>query len=103
MSCLKFIHYISHAALDLCSAIVDTSHLNVLMRAMKTVVSQWRELGIQLGLNYHSVLEVIEKDRRKAVDCMIDMLAEWLKGAEGECNKQTLKAALQEIDCKISE
>ena len=72
------------------------------MRALKCVVSQWKELGLQLGLDYHSVLKVIEKDKRESNDCMMEMLAAWLKGAGDECNKQTLKAALQEIDCKIS-
>ena len=66
-------------------------------------MSQWKELGLQLGLDYHSVLNVIEKDRREVKDCMMEMLAAWLKGQGDECNKQTLKAALQEIDCKISD
>ena len=73
------------------------------MRALKCVVCQWKELGLQLGLDYHSVLNVIEKDRREVKDCMMEMLAAWLKGAGDECSKQTLKAALEEIDCKISD
>ena len=72
------------------------------MRALKCVVCQWKDLGLQLGLDYHSVLNVIEKDKRDSKDCMMEMLAAWLKGAGDECNKQTLKVALQEIDCKIS-
>ena len=74
------------------------------MRALKCVMCQWKDLGLQLGLDYYSVLNVIEKDRREKVkDCMMDMLAAWLKGAGDECSKQTLKAALQEIHCKISD
>ena len=68
--------------------------------AVKDLVCQWFELGLQLGLNYFKLRE-IEKDRKEAKACMIDMLAAWLSGQGGECTKHTLRTALLNIDCRI--
>ena len=71
------------------------------MTALSNVIYQWKNLGLQLGLGYHSELKVIEKNERDVRDCMMEMLAAWLKGQGDECSKQTLKTALQKIDYKI--
>ena len=72
------------------------------MANLKDTVCQWRELGVQLGLNYFTLRE-IEKDRREVKECMIDMLAAWLKGQGAECTKHNLKKALLNIDCRIAD
>ena len=76
------------------------THLAVLMADLKDLVCQWRELGLQLGLNYFKLRE-IEKNRREAKECMMDMLAAWLSGQGGECTKHTLRTALLNVDCRI--
>ena len=70
------------------------------MTVLKDTVCQWRELGVQLRLRYFTLRE-IEKDRREAKECMIEMLAVWLKGQGGECTKHTLRTALCNINCRI--
>ena len=64
---------------------------------------QWMTLGVHLGVDYF-VLKIIKKNQPHDVEeCMMEMLAAWLKGQEGECNRDTLKTALQKISCRISE
>ena len=49
------------------------THLAVLMADLKDLVCQWRELGLQLGLNYFKLRE-IETNRR---ECMLNGKAEY--------------------------
>ena len=61
-------------------------------------------LGVHLGVDYFA-LKVIKKNHPHDMEeCMMEMLAAWLKGQEEECNyRDTLKTALQKINCRISE
>ena len=69
------------------------------MVALTDIAYKWEHLGTQLGLAYGR-LQVIERDRRgKQMDCMQDMLVAWLKDSGGECSKQALITALQNIRC----
>ena len=61
---------------------------------------QWFELGLQLGLDYFKLKE-IKKNNSEVQECMIEMLAEWLKGQGGECTKHNLRTALLNIGCNI--
>ena len=61
---------------------------------------QWFELGLQLGLDYFKLKE-IKKNNSEVQECMIEMLAVWLKGQGGECTKHTLRTALLNIGCNI--
>ena len=72
------------------------------MKNLKFTVCQWRELGVQLGVNYFKLQE-IEKNRKEVKECMMDMLVAWLSGQGGECTKHTLKTALSNIDCRITD
>ena len=77
----------------------DDDHLPLLMVALIYRAYQWEHLGTQLGLKYGK-LQVIERNRRgKQMDCMQDMLVAWLHGSGGECSKQALITALQNIHC----
>ena len=67
------------------------------MVALTDIAYQWEHLGTQLGLKYGK-LQVINKTVFGIqMDCMREMLAEWLQGSGGECSKQALKTALQKI------
>ena len=60
-------------------------------------------LGVHLELDYF-VLKIIKKNQPQDVEeCMMEMLAAWLKGQGGECNRDTLKTALQKTNYRISE
>ena len=61
---------------------------------------QWFELGLQLGLDYFKLKE-IKKNNSEVQECMIEMLAAWLKGQGGECTKHTLRTALLNIDYRV--
>ena len=77
------------------------SHLSLLMVALTDIAYQWEHLGTQLGLKYGK-LQVIERNKRGIqMDCMNEMLAEWLQGSGGEYSKQALKTALQKIGCSF--
>ena len=79
------------------------THLSVLLTTLKNVVCQWMTLGVHLGVDYFA-LKVIKKNQPQDVEeCMMEMLATWLKSEEGECNRDTLKTALQKINYRISE
>ena len=77
----------------------DTSHLGVLMVALKKVVYRWKDLGDQLSVDYYKQNEIEEDNRGIGRKCIREMLAAWLKG--GEYNKQALKTALQNMDYQI--
>ena len=77
------------------------SHLPLLMVALADIAYQWEHLGTQLGLKYGKLKEIERNRRGIQIDCMREMLAEWLQGSGGECSKQTLKTALQKIGCSF--
>ena len=52
-------------------------------------------LGTQLGLKYGELKKIKKTEIGIQMDCMREMLAEWLQGSGGECSKQALKTALQ--------
>ena len=86
----------------MCHSLTDfDSHLPLLMVALTDIAYQWEHLGTQLGLKYGK-LQVIERNKRGIqMDCMNEMLAEWLQGSGGEYSKQALKTALQKIGCSF--
>ena len=78
---------------------IDTSHLPVLLTALWQVY-QWFDLGLQLGVPYHS-LKKIEKEQGGAVeDSKREMLVAWLKGQGA--SKQALMTALRNMKCNMA-
>ena len=74
----------------------DLSHLPVLQNVLKQVY-QWFNLGLQLGVPYHT-LKTIEREQRERVeDSKREMLVAWLKGQGGESSRQFLETALKNI------
>ena len=67
------------------------------MVALTDIAYQWEHLGTQLGLKYGKLKEIERNRRGIPMDCMREMLAEWLQSSGGVYNKQTLKTALQKI------
>lgn len=54
-------------------------HLEIVYKACESSASNWRRLGLKLGL-HHDLLSEIAKDEKECIDCLMVMLAEWLKG-----------------------
>ena len=80
--------------------IVDVHpHLLLLLKVLRSTIqsSQWFNLGINLGLDYYSLM-VIEKDYKEVEECMREMLALWLRGPEEGCTKQALLKAMSKIN-----
>ena len=75
------------------------SHLRLLMGALASIAYQWEHLGDQLGLKYGKLKAIDRSKRGIPMDCMREMLAAWLQGSGGACNKQALITALQNIHC----
>ena len=64
---------------------------------------QWMTLGVHLGVDYFVLKDIKKNQPQDVEECMMALLAEWLEGQGGECNRDTLKTALQKINCRISE
>ena len=78
------------------SSSTDLSHLPLLLTALKQVY-QWFNLGLQLGVPYHT-LKIIEREQRERVeDSKREMLVAWLQGQGGVTSKQFLLTALRKI------
>ena len=67
------------------------------MEALASVAYQWKHLGDQLGLKPWKLKAIDISERGVPINCMREMLAEWLQGQGGECSKQALKTALQKM------
>ncbi|XP_019855584.1 PREDICTED: uncharacterized protein LOC109584330 [Amphimedon queenslandica] len=79
------------------TTILNESHKPLILEALRKVVSQWKRIGIQLGIEKHE-LEAIEYNRRYQVenqvqDCRKDMVNLWIK--TGTATKQRLIEALE--------
>ena len=77
----------------------DDSHLRLLMVALTDIAYQWKHLGDQLELEYGKLKAIDQSERGIPIDCMREMLAAWLQDSGGECSKQALITALQNIRC----
>ena len=73
------------------------------MVALTNVAYQWEHLGIQLRLKYGKLKEIKKTEIGIQMDCMREMLVEWLQGSGAERNKQALKTALHNIGCSFLE
>ena len=65
-------------------------------------VTDWKRLGVDLGLHYQPTLTDIELRHCKSDDCKMDMLSAWLKQQDNVSQKggpswSVLQAALRRI------
>ena len=56
--------------------------------------SRWRFIGIELGIDV-STLDTIEKDHRKADDCLTDLITKWLRRANPKPTRSAISKALE--------
>ena len=82
---------------------VDLSDLDVVQEAVKEVVD-WKELGLKLGLLWHTLSVIEEEQRGNIKRCKREMLAAWLQGEDRarEQTWSTLADALSKIDRALS-
>ena len=50
-----------------------------LFQDLQEIVAHWFTVGFCLKIAYRK-LEVIKKDKRDSMDCLMEMLATWLRG-----------------------
>ena len=56
--------------------------------------SRWRFVGIELGIDVNT-LDTIEKDHRKAEDCLTELITIWLRRAYPKPNRSSIIRALE--------
>ena len=79
-------------------SLTDADTLPFLTEALASVACQWKHLGDQLRLKPWKLEAIDISERSRPINCMREMLVEWLQGSGGECSKQALKTALQKIE-----
>ena len=65
-------------------------------------VTNWKKLGLALGLRYPTLTDIETYRLNRPSDCMMDMLSAWLQQKDNVCQKaipswSVLQDALQEI------
>ena len=65
-------------------------------------LNDWKELGLQLGLLYPTLIDIETYRRGKPSECRIDMLSAWLQQQDnvlkkGIPSRSVLRAALQKM------
>ena len=65
-------------------------------------VSDWKTLGLKLGLRYPTLTDIETHRHYKAEDCLKDMLLAWLQqqddvSSKGLPSRSVLRAALQKM------
>lgn len=66
--------------------------MDVLIEDLQVIASQWKSLGIQLGLS--EKLGAIEGEESRVVTCFENVLKEWLN-SDFECTKKKLLTVLR--------
>ena len=65
-------------------------------------ITDWKRLGLELGLHYPTLTDIERYRREKPDDCKMDMLSAWLKQQDnvpqsGDPSWQMLQAALRRM------
>ena len=78
--------------------------LSDVLESVKEVID-WKELGLQLGIEYSTLEEIEEEQRGRVRRCRREMLAAWLQGEDNakEQTWSTLVDAVDKIDSALSE
>ena len=49
-----------------------------MLKVVKSV-SNWMDLGLALGVNYHTLADIRNEQREKILECKMEMLSTWLQ------------------------
>ena len=80
----------------------DISNIYKVKLALRNVSNNWQNLGLALGLSYHTLKSIRTTERDIADQCMREMIAAWLAKKDnvpriGTPSWPVLQAALREI------
>ena len=79
---------------------LNISNLDEVQTSVKDIVTDWKDLGLKLGL-IHLTIEKINQENRGVINnCKREILAAWLKGEDNAKQRRwsTLVDALQELN-----
>lgn len=79
---------------------MNISNLDEVQTSVQDIVTDWKDLGLKLGL-IHPTIEKINQENRGVInDCKREILAAWLKGEDNTKRRRwsTLVDALQELN-----
>ena len=75
---------------------LDISDLDCVLDTVKEIID-WKDLGLKLGLYYHT-LEIIDEEQRGRIQrCKREMLAAWLQG-EDDAKEQTWSTLVNTVE-----
>ena len=63
--------------------------------------SRWRFIGIEMGIDVNT-LDAIERDHRKAEDCLTELIAIWLRCAKPKPTRSAITRALESPSVVVS-
>ena len=83
---------------------LDISRLVDVHESVNEIVD-WKELGLHLGLLWHTLRSIEEEQRGNVRKCRVEMLAAWLRGEDNakEQTWSTLVDAVEKIDSALSQ
>ena len=82
---------------------IDISDLDDVIDELQSMnCTEWKALGVHLGLSYNTLETIDEKCRGNAKKCLLECMAAWLKGEDkvrekGGPNWSSLATALKKI------
>ena len=84
---------------------LDISDLVDVQESVKEIVSDWKTLGLHLGLLWHTLKSIEEEQHGHVEKCRMEMLAVWLQGKDNakEQTWSTLVDAVGRINGALSE
>ena len=63
--------------------------------------ARWRFIGIELGFDT-GTLDAIEYDKRKAEDCLSELISEWLRQSDSKPTRRAMAKALESPSVAVS-
>ena len=80
---------------------ISSNHVALTSNNVKEVLnltwtyrSRWRFVGIELGIDVNT-LDAIERDHRKAEDCLTELITIWLRRTNPKPTKSAITRALE--------
>ena len=67
--------------------IADQSHAPIILEAIKTVVFEWENLGLNLGIEKYKLDEIKYNCRDQVQVCRKDMVYYWIETKNATCDR----------------